>query len=74
VEPRRRSDPERRRVRLELGNDLDGRRQRRLGARGHARPRASRGGVADRIARLAELRDRGALTDAEFQAQKAKLL
>ena len=31
-------------------------------------------GVADRIARLAELRDRGALTDAEFQAQKAKLL
>jgi len=36
----------------------------------------SHGGVtvADEIAKLAELRDRGALTDAEFTAQKAKLL
>lgn len=29
---------------------------------------------ADEIAKLAELRDRGALTDAEFQAQKKKIL
>ena len=28
----------------------------------------------DELARLADLRDKGALTDAEFQAQKAKLL
>jgi Short C-terminal domain len=37
-------------------------------------PAAPVEGVADRIARLAELRDSGALTEAEFQAQKAKLL
>jgi hypothetical protein len=30
--------------------------------------------VVDQLAKLADLRDRGALTDAEFQAQKAKLL
>ena len=30
--------------------------------------------VADEIAKLDQLRDQGALTDAEFQAQKAKLL
>lgn len=30
--------------------------------------------VADDLAKLAELKDKGALTDAEFQAQKAKLL
>jgi Short C-terminal domain len=30
--------------------------------------------LVDQLAKLAELRDRGALTDAEFQAQKAKLL
>ena len=30
--------------------------------------------VADELAKLAELRDRGILTDAEFAAQKAKLL
>jgi hypothetical protein len=29
---------------------------------------------ADQISKLAELKDQGALTDAEFQAQKAKLL
>jgi hypothetical protein len=28
----------------------------------------------DRIAKLAQLRDSGALTDEEFEAQKAKLL
>jgi hypothetical protein len=30
--------------------------------------------VVDQLAKLADLRDRGALTDAEFEAQKAKLL
>jgi hypothetical protein len=30
--------------------------------------------VVDQLAKLADLHDRGALTDAEFQAQKAKLL
>ena len=32
------------------------------------------GGAADEIARLAELRDKGAITDAEFQQAKAKAL
>jgi hypothetical protein len=31
-------------------------------------------GAADEIARLAELRDRGAITDEEFQQAKAKAL
>jgi fatty acid desaturase len=35
---------------------------------------ASSGSAADEVAKLAQLRDSGALTDAEFQAQKAKLL
>jgi Short C-terminal domain len=37
-------------------------------------PAAPSGGLADELERLATLRDQGALTDAEFQAQKAKLL
>jgi hypothetical protein len=41
-----------------------------------ATPAPARTGEAlvDRLEQLAELRDRGALTEAEFQAQKAKLL
>jgi hypothetical protein len=35
---------------------------------------APSGGLADELERLATLRDQGTLTDAEFQAQKAKLL
>jgi hypothetical protein len=35
---------------------------------------ASQPDLVDQLTKLAELRDRGALTDAEFQAQKAKLL
>jgi hypothetical protein len=31
-------------------------------------------GTADQLAKLADLKDRGVLTDAEFEAQKAKLL
>jgi hypothetical protein len=34
----------------------------------------SGGGAADEIARLAQLRDQGVLTDAEFQHAKAKAL
>ena len=39
-------------------------------------PMASAGAepLVDRLTRLADLRDRGILTEAEFQAQKAKLL
>lgn len=32
------------------------------------------GGAADELAKLADLRDRGVINDAEFAAQKAKLL
>ena len=31
-------------------------------------------GVADELERLADLRDRGILSDEEFQAQKSKLI
>lgn len=34
----------------------------------------ARGGIVDELGKLADLRDRGALTEAEFQAQKAALL
>jgi hypothetical protein len=37
-------------------------------------PAAGADALVDRLARLADLRDRGVLTEAEFQAQKAKLL
>ena len=32
------------------------------------------GGAADELTKLADLKERGILSDAEFQAQKAKLL
>jgi len=35
---------------------------------------ATGGGTADELAKLADLRDKGVITEAEFQAQKAKLL
>ncbi len=35
---------------------------------------SSGGGAADELARLADLRDRGVITDAEFQQAKAKAL
>lgn len=35
---------------------------------------SSAGSTADEVAKLAQLKDSGALTEAEFQAQKAKLL
>jgi hypothetical protein len=39
-----------------------------------AQPLAVKGDVADEIANLAELRDRGVLTEVEFQMQKKKVL
>jgi len=35
---------------------------------------ATGGSTADELSKLADLRDRGVITDTEFQAQKAKLL
>ena len=35
---------------------------------------ASSGGAADQLTKLADLRDRGVITDAEFDQQKAKVL
>jgi hypothetical protein len=35
---------------------------------------SSGGGTADELAKLADLKNQGVLTDAEFEAQKAKLL
>jgi len=38
------------------------------------RQAAGSGGTADELSKLAQLRDQGAITEDEFQAQKAKLL
>lgn len=40
----------------------------------HAPPAATSGSVADELQKLAALRDQGILTDAEFQAEKARVL
>lgn len=40
----------------------------------YVRDAAGSGGVANELSQLADLRSQGALTDAEFEAQKAKLL
>ena len=48
------------------------RRKQRCASTSRTSPRP--GGSADEIARLAELRDQGAITDAEFQQAKAKAL
>ena len=37
-------------------------------------PQEPRGGVASELSKLAELKSQGVLTDAEFEAQKAKIL
>jgi hypothetical protein len=36
--------------------------------------RSSGGGTADELAKLADLKEKGVITDADFEAQKAKLL
>jgi len=40
----------------------------------YVRDTAGSGGSADELAKLADLRDRGVITDAEFTTQKTKLL
>jgi hypothetical protein len=42
--------------------------------RGYVQSAAAPSGPADQLAKLADLKDRGVITDAEFQAEKAKLL
>jgi Short C-terminal domain/Phospholipase_D-nuclease N-terminal len=42
--------------------------------RGYVRSAAGTSNTADELSKLAGLRDQGVLTEAEFQAQKAKLL
>jgi Short C-terminal domain/Phospholipase_D-nuclease N-terminal len=42
--------------------------------RAYIQSAAPAAGSADQLAKLAELKDKGVLTDAEFNAQKAKLL
>ena len=42
--------------------------------RSYVQQTAGSGGVAGELSKLSDLRDSGALTDAEFEAQKAKLL
>ena len=40
----------------------------------YVRDVAGTGGSADQLAKLADLRDRGVINDAEFEQQKAKVL
>ncbi len=40
----------------------------------YIRQTASAGGTADQLTKLADLKDKGVLTDAEFESQKAKIL
>jgi Short C-terminal domain/Phospholipase_D-nuclease N-terminal len=40
----------------------------------YVRQTAATGGSADELAKLADLKDRGVITDAEFEQQKAKIL
>ena len=42
--------------------------------RAYVRDAAGSGGPADELAKLADLRERGVITDAEFQQSKAKIL
>jgi ABC-type multidrug transport system fused ATPase/permease subunit len=41
---------------------------------GYVKSVATSDGTADQLAKLADLKDRGIITDAEFQTEKAKLL
>ena len=42
--------------------------------RAYVQDAADTGGAVDQLAKLAELRDRGVINDAEFEQQKAKIL
>jgi hypothetical protein len=54
--------------------DIAAAQQRDAETQAYIRQAAGSGGNADELAKLAALRDQGALTDEEFAAQKAKLL
>ena len=54
--------------------DLAAAQQREAEFQTYVRQTAGSAGAADELTKLAALRDSGALTDAEFAAQKAKLL
>jgi heme exporter protein D len=54
--------------------DLAAAQQREAEFQTYVRQTAGTSGAADQLTKLAALRDSGALTDAEFAAQKAKLL
>ena len=54
--------------------DLAAAQQREAEFQTYVRETAGSAGAADELTKLAALRDSGALTDAEFAAQKAKLL
>ena len=42
--------------------------------RGYVQSTAASAGTADQLAKLADLKERGVITDAEFEAEKAKVL
>ena len=54
--------------------DVADARQSEAAFQAYVRQAAGSGGVANELSQLSDLRDSGALTDAEFEAQKAKLL
>ncbi len=54
--------------------DVDRARANEAEFRAYVQQTAGSGGSTDELAKLAQLRDSGALTEAEFAAQKAKLL
>ena len=54
--------------------DLDEAQARNEAFQAYVRQTAGTSGTADELTKLADARDRGLLTDAEFEQQKAKLL
>ncbi len=56
------------------GRDVADAQQNEAAFRSYVQQAAGSGGVASELSQLSALRDSGALTDAEFEAQKAKLL
>jgi hypothetical protein len=54
--------------------DIDAAQQNEAAFRSYVQQAAGSGGVADELSKLSDLRASGALTEAEFDAQKAKLL
>jgi hypothetical protein len=56
------------------GRDIADAKQSEAAFQAYVQKAAGSGGVASELSQLAGLRDSGAITDAEFEAQKAKLL